>query len=265
MKEIDSSLGASAVLVTGAAGHLGRAICWGLARDGALPILNGRDISQLEVLATELRQAGYDSLLAPGNVGDSIAMSALLQWIARESRLRERHFDGLVNNAFAGTSVDAAQDIPSLFAQAAAINLGAVAFLSETFAALPSCRPRSVVNVASMYGVVSPDPSLYPDDVPINPMHYGATKAGMLQLTRTLAVRLAARDIRVNAIVPGPFPKEEVQQAHPEFTARLATRTPMKRLGRAEEIYPPIRFLLRSDASFVTGASIAVDGGWTAI
>jgi NAD(P)-dependent dehydrogenase (short-subunit alcohol dehydrogenase family) len=185
--------------------------------------------------------------------------------VAETARARGRRFDGLVNNAFSGTSADSAPDLPSLFAQAAAVNLGAVAFLTEAFSQLPDAHPRSVVNISSMYGLVSPDPSLYPEGVAINPMHYGATKAGLLQLTRTMAVQLAVRNVRVNAVVPGPFPKESVQLAHPDFVARLANRVPMKRLGRAEEIYPPVRFLLRQDASYVTGASIAVDGGWTAI
>lgn len=262
---IDNGLSASTVLVTGAGGHLGRAICLGLARDGALPVLNGRNRATLDALADELKRAGYESLVVPGDVTDQAAMTAALAHIAKEAKARGRRFDGLVNNAFAGTTEDVATDVPALFAQAAAVNLGAAAYLTETFAALPDAGPRSVVNIASMYGVVSPDPALYPDDMGINPMHYGATKAGLLQLTRTMAVRLATQGVRVNAVVPGPFPNESVQQNHPEFSARLANRTPMKRLGRAEEVYPPIRFLLRADASFVTGASIAVDGGWTAI
>lgn len=262
---VDNGLGASVVLVTGASGHLGRAICMGLARDGAIPALNGRNRAALEALAEELKHAGYDSLVVPGDVADQAAMAAALAQIDSTAKARGRRFDGLVNNAFAGTTEDIARDVPTLFAQAAAVNLGAVAYLTEAFAALPDKGPRSVVNIASMYGVVSPDPDLYPEGMEINPMHYGATKAGLLQLTRTLAVRLATRGVRVNAVVPGPFPNQSVQRNHPEFSARLANRTPMKRLGRAEEVYPPIRFLLRADASFVTGASIAVDGGWTAI
>lgn len=261
----DGGLGGSVVLVTGAAGYLGRAIVEGLCRDGAIPALNGRSLVALQDVAASLSSSGYDSILAPGDVGDTALMARVLTDVAAAAQARGRRFDGLVNNAFAGTSADKAANFADLFAAAARVNLGATAQLTLDFCDLPCDGPRSVVNVASIYGVVSPDPALYPEGVPINPLHYGATKAGVLQLTRTLAVHLAPRSVRVNAVIPGPFPKPEVQRSEPEFARNLAQRLPMKRLGEPHEVYPPIRFLLRRDASFVTGASITVDGGWTAI
>jgi NAD(P)-dependent dehydrogenase (short-subunit alcohol dehydrogenase family) len=253
------------VLVTGAAGHLGRAIVWGLAEDGALPILNGRRVEPLREVAEALSDAGYDSVIAPGDVADCSSMEATLERMNLEAANRGRRFDGLVNNAFSGTSSDHAPDAVTLFADAARVNLGAVAHLTRCFSSLAGDYPRSVVNIASMYGLVSPDPSLYPEDVPVNPMHYGATKAGLLQLTRYLAVDLAAQRCRVNAVAPGAFPAPAVRESRPEFAARLAARAPLKRLGETREVYPPVRFLLRPDASFITGSTVTVDGGWTAI
>ncbi len=255
----------SLVLVTGASGHLGRGIALGLARDGAVPALNGRNRVGLEALAVELDLQGYSSVIVPADVGDRKVIIDALDRLADYAARNDLNFDGLVNNAFAGTSSDDHEDYAGLFAAASRINLGATADLTEHFANLPCNSPKSVVNVASIYGVVSPDPSLYPDEVPVNPLSYGVTKAGLLQLTRTMAVNLAKRGVRVNAVVPGPFPKDSIRQDNPEFVARLANRVPLGRLGEAIEIYPAIRFLLRRDSSFVTGASIPVDGGWTAI
>lgn len=255
----------SLVLVTGAGGHLGREIAAGLAKDGAVPVLNGRNRETLDALSDKLERDGFECVVKPADVGDSMAMAGILRELAEFAARKGLRFDGLVNNAFAGTSADASNDLGTLFGEAARINLGATAELTKQFAELGADHARSVVNVASIYGVVSPDPSLYPEDVPVNPIHYGATKAGLLQLTRTMAVMYATQNVRINAIVPGPFPKDSVRQDHPEFVRKLARRVPLGRLGEAPEIYPPVRFLLSTGSSYVTGASIPVDGGWTAI
>jgi NAD(P)-dependent dehydrogenase (short-subunit alcohol dehydrogenase family) len=129
---------------------------------------------------------------------------------------------------------------------------------------LEKAESKSVVNVASMYGMVSPDDRIYGESGRNSPPFYGAGKAGLIQLTRYLACHLASKNIRVNAISPGPFPPQSIRIDDPEFHARLAAKVPMGRVGLADEIGGAVQFLLSEAASFITGVNIPIDGGWTA-
>ncbi len=121
----------------------------------------------------------------------------------------------------------------------------------------------SIINIASMYGVVSPDPRIYGDNPQKNPPNYGAGKAGVLMFTRYSAAHLGEYGIRVNAITPGPYPNPS-NQGDKRFNEELSKKTMMNRFGQPEELCGAL-VLLASDAStFMTGSNITVDGGWTA-
>jgi NAD(P)-dependent dehydrogenase (short-subunit alcohol dehydrogenase family) len=173
----------------------------------------------------------------------------------------------LVNNAHAGRSGSFASATPADFASAVAQSAAAAHALIT--AALPLLRAAaadgspSVINVASMYGMVSPDPRNYAAAALENPPDYGAAKAGLLQLTRHAATHLAPDGVRVNAISPGPFPAAAPDD-DPELIERLARRVPLGRVGRPEELRTAVLFLASPASTFVTGANIVVDGGWTA-
>ena len=122
----------------------------------------------------------------------------------------------------------------------------------------------SLVHFSSMYGQVAPDPGAYAAPHHPNPIDYGVAKAGLLQMSRYLAVYFATDGIRSNCLVPGPFPQPGYQTSSPETAEALRQKVPMKRFGEAHEIAGPVLFLLSDTASYVTGQSLAVDGGWTA-
>jgi NAD(P)-dependent dehydrogenase (short-subunit alcohol dehydrogenase family) len=123
----------------------------------------------------------------------------------------------------------------------------------------------SIVLFSSMYGVIAPDPRMYLPPMTPNPIDYGASKAGILQMTRYLATHYGPAGVRVNAITPGPFPNPGLQQREPEFIKSLSQKTALRRIGINHEIVGPALFLLGDQSSFVTGHSLAVDGGWTVV
>lgn len=254
-------LDGAVAFVSGAAGHLGRPMVRALGEAGAHVILNGRQLPRLEAFAAELAADGMSAECAAFDMADTAACRA---FFASRARL-----DVLVNNAIAMTPKPFAVLEPSDFATT--YMSGVAAPFEAVRAALPALRAAvaaageaRVVNIASMYATVSPDKRIYAKPEQASPFHYGPAKAALLQLTRHLAAELAGENIRVNALVPGPFPRPQVSDDDPAFAARLAGKTMLGRFGAAEEIAGPLLFLSTRASSYVTGAALAVDGGWTA-
>lgn len=121
----------------------------------------------------------------------------------------------------------------------------------------------NIVLFSSMYGSVSPDPRVYQRPMNVNPIEYGVGKAGIVQMTRYLAVHWGPTGVRCNCISPGPFPSPAVQEAQAEFVGRLAQKVPMGRIGKSREVAGAAVFLLTDAAGYITGQNLFVDGGWT--
>jgi gluconate 5-dehydrogenase len=125
-------------------------------------------------------------------------------------------------------------------------------------------KKGSIVNIASMYGIVSPDFRAYENDADLlNPPNYGAAKAGIIQLTRYYAVYFAKDDIRVNCVSPGAFPSYDIKKRQ-NFIKKLSDRIPIGRIGNPEELGGAVVFLSSEASSYITGQNLVVDGGWTA-
>ena len=248
-------------LVTGAAGHLGSAMVSALAEAGAALYLNGRSPGPLEAQRDRLRAEGCQAEILLFDVMDRAKRTDALARIAR--------LDVLVNNAYSGRAGTIAMATPDDFAKA--FESGVTAAFEFTRESLPALKEAvrakggaSVINIASMYGHVSPDPRLYGESGLNSAPWYGAAKGGLIQLTRYMACHLAPERIRVNAIAPGPFPRTEINAEKSDFIQRLEQKVPMGRIGTPEEIAGPLLFLASDASSYITGINLPVDGGWTA-
>jgi len=229
---------------------------------GAEVIVNGRDARRLEAFAGRVAASQADKIrCAPFDVADIEKARAFFAALPR--------LDILVNNAVAMTPRPMraleAEDFEMTYRSAVTAVFEAVRAARPALrAAIRSSGDASIVNVASMYGLVAPDQRIYSSSGAASPFHYGPAKAAQLQLTRHLAAELGPERIRVNALVPGPFPRPEIKTDDPAFAERLARRTMLGRLGTADEIAGPLVFLASPASSYMTGASLVVDGGWTA-
>lgn len=122
--------------------------------------------------------------------------------------------------------------------------------------------PKSIVNIASLYGVVSADPRIYTDTKRNSPEIYAATKAGIIQLSKYYCVHLREMNIRVNSISPGGILNPKNPQGD-DFIKNYSARCPMGRMGNAEEIADGVKFLISDEASYINGHNLVIDGGFS--
>ncbi|SDF88468.1 Enoyl-(Acyl carrier protein) reductase [Dyadobacter soli] len=257
MKELFSLAGKN-IWVFGGAGYLGQSVVQTLLAQGAEVLC-----VDLEGRAAEFaKNAGLEGKVATGNadVADiSACESQVNTWLAQ---LGVPH--GMANlTAFTtAKSMDALTEAD--FDRVNHGNLTATWALSRQVGNAMVAEGRgSMVLFSSMYGVVSPYPEVYQEPMNKNPIEYGVGKAGIIQMTRYLAVHYGRSQVRCNCISPGPFPNPKVQANHPDFIGRLAAKSPLGRVGQSSEIAGAVAFLLSDASTYITGHNMAVDGGWT--
>jgi len=257
------------VVVTGGAGRLGASFCKALLARGAR-------VAVFDAVAANKSRACF------GTLGSNSALRCEQVDVAEPASLRSALArvqedwgapQGLINAA----AIDAPPDAPpeengpfetypvESFDRIMAVNVKGVMLSCQVVgAAMAKAGRGSIVNIASTYGVVSPDQSLYEyrrarGETFYKPVAYSASKSALLNLTRYLATYWAQKGVRVNTLTPGGvFAGQD-----PEFLEAYNRRVPMGRMARIDELEGPILFLLSDASSYMTGANLVIDGGWT--
>jgi len=244
-------------VVTGAASGIGEATAIAFAREGAGVVIVDKDQEQGEVVADAIKEQGGDVLVIPTDIAQEHEVRRMVEDVSR----RWGRLDILVNNAGIYYQADVIDTPSDVWDNILAVNLSG-AFLCTKYAVpvMIGGQGGVVINIASEAGLVGIK----------GQVAYNVSKGGMIALTRSCAVDLAERGIRVNCVCPGtsetPLVHEAVNRASDPAAARRALEEvrPLNRLGKPEEIAAAILYLASREAGYATGAILSVDGGYTA-
>ncbi len=243
-------------LITGSSRGLGFEMARGFAAAGARVVISSRKADDCEAAAEAIRAAGGDALAIPAHVGDMEALTGLADGI--QSRCGQ--LDILVNNAGAALPYGLDEATPALFEKSYAVNARGPLFLAQALRPLLAASPAARAGGASIINILTVG-AFFGTSSQIG---YSSSKAALWQITRSLAVALAADGIRVNAIAPGPMATRMVMSGGDELMEKSAAGTRQKRVADPSEIIGPALMLASDAGSFVTGSMLAVDGGWLA-
>lgn len=238
------------IIVTGGNGLLGAAIVEHIKSEGAFCV-------NFEINHTtneDLSNVNCD-ITSEDSINKALALV-----IAKYDRI-----DGLVNNAYPRT-----KDWGNKFEEIALASwkqnvdwqLNSYFYMSQQVAIqMAKQKSGSIINMASMYGVVAPDFTVYDGTTMTMPAAYSAIKGGLVNLTRYIAAYFGPQQVRINTVSPGGiFDNQNVT-----FVQNYEKKVPMRRMGTPDDIAPSVVFLLSEEASYITGQNLIIDGGWTIV
>jgi NAD(P)-dependent dehydrogenase (short-subunit alcohol dehydrogenase family) len=237
------------IIVTGGNGLIGRAICGDIRSKGGTVInfdINHSDNSNENIICDITNLESIEEALY-------------------QVQLKFGLLHGLVNNAYPRTKDwgTAFEDL-DLTSLRMNVDWQMISYLNMCKLVIPLLRKTkrgSVVNIASIYGIVGNDFRIYKDTAMEPPIAYSAIKGGLISSTRFLASKYGHENIRFNCVSPGGIFDNQPSA----FVENYKDKVPLKRMGDPEDISPAVSFLLSDESGYITGHNLVVDGGWTAI
>ncbi len=242
-------------LVTGGGHGIGRHLSMGLAEAGADVIIVGRKLEPLQDVVDAIEVIGQKSWLVQADLSDSDAIDGV---VATASQLVER-IDILVNNAGMVWAAPTLEYPLSGWDKVFDLNVRGLFYLSQQVAILMKAQGGgSIINISS----ISAWRCATDDQEPV--VAYNASKGAVVSLTRDMAVKLAADNIRVNGIAPGPFLTDMMNHVRhdEEKLSAFESAIPQQRSGEEDDIKGVVVFLAGPASAFITGQTLVVDGGW---
>jgi gluconate 5-dehydrogenase len=244
-------------IVTGGYGHIGTAITHGLCEAGATVIVAGRSNDKFEKVFSSNNN---NILFQDMDLSKTESIIECFQTVFNKFG----KIDILINNAFylEGQDPEKMTDKDWNFGIDGTLN-SVYRCIREIIPYMKEKNKGKIINISSMYGMVSPDFEIYKETPQfLNPPHYGAAKAGVIQLAKYYAVYLGTCNINVNTITLGPFPSSSVQENN-IFIENLNKKNPLHRIGKPDDVKGACVFLSSNASDYITGHNLVIDGGWT--
>ena len=246
------------ILITGASGQIGSAIITKLINLNANVIAIDLNMKDLEKTAKKLNWSKQKVLLLNCDVRHLEEVKHVIQ----ASLQKYKYITSLINNAGVSVFEPFLDREESSIDWVMDVNLKGTIFFTKEFLKYKKNNPKkgTIVNIGSHYGIISPDPRIYKEGDRKNSEVYGATKAGIIQMTKYFAVHASEYNVTVNSVSPGGVYNPDNPQGE-FFQKNYNYRCPMGRMADTSEIVSPIIFLLSSASSYINGHNLIVDGG----